>query len=102
VITSFGDEGRTNLTLRSALACSVWFRLRVERSIFLVPVSVGVEVAAGVEESVGDGVVADFFAVAVAKDENRGRQGLRRLAVAMRMAGRESVESDELLDGFAA
>jgi len=35
VMTSFGAEGRTKLTLRSALACRVWFRLRVERSIFL-------------------------------------------------------------------
>src|SRR5271168_3975764 len=36
---------------------------------FLGPVSVGVVVAAGVEDAVGDGVVADFFAVSVAEDQ---------------------------------
>src|ERR1700678_622006 len=38
------------------------------------PVAVGVVVAAGVKNTVGDGVVADFFAVAVAEDQNRRRQ----------------------------
>ena len=42
--------------------------VQYSESDFLVPVSVGVVVAAGVEDAVGDGVVADFFAVSVTKD----------------------------------
>jgi hypothetical protein len=38
----------------------------------LIPISVGVVVAAGVEDAVGDGVVADLFTVSVAKDQNGG------------------------------
>jgi hypothetical protein len=35
---------------------------------FSGPVSVGVIVAAGVEDAIGDGVVVDFFGMPVAKD----------------------------------
>jgi putative effector of murein hydrolase LrgA (UPF0299 family) len=50
------------------LASRVSATLSVEMSDLFVPVSVGVVVAAGVEDAVGDGVVADFFAVSVAKN----------------------------------
>ena len=106
MITSFGDEGRTKFTLAVGVGLESLVQVESGEIDFLVPVSVGVVVAAGVEEAVGDGVVADFFAMSIAKYENCGRQGLRRSAA--RCSGGvvefdrvEGVPADRMLDGFA-
>jgi len=70
-MTSFGDDGRTKFALRVALACRVSGIVERGEGDFPVPIAVGVVVAAGVEDAVGDGVVADFFAVAVTKKSER-------------------------------
>lgn len=69
-----GRRGKDESYAAGAVGRKSFRNIQLCKFDLLVPITVGVEVAAGVEDTVGNRVIVDFLASAVAKHKNHRRE----------------------------